>query len=131
MSAFMTNRYKTGDHFVSQERQEYRGIEDPYLYKCEDGYGEGVEGVVRAVLWDLADDPTYQGYSASEKTFDTLSNENATIFKIFDTTQDTSGRYPTLCDFITRDNGWKDRYKGDPRADAIDPILEKYQVDCG
>jgi len=131
MSAFLTNRYKTGDHFVSQERQEYRGIEDPYLYKCEDGYGEGVEGVVLAVLWDLADDPTYQGYSASETSFDTLSNENATIFRIFDTTQDTSGRYPTLCDFITRDNGWKDRYKGDPRADAIVPILEKYQVDCG
>jgi len=100
---------------------------------------EEQECTVLAVLWDLVDSPTgtvphpYKSGASSSfpsstnESFDTISGMEALIFSIFDNECDDFADAPDLCEFI--EEGWDCRLTGAQR-DAIDAILQHYNVDC-
>lgn len=126
-SAFMTNRHRTGEYALSQERQYYAGIENPSLYRCG-MYDYGVESAVCAALWDLVDEPGPDYPDAQAEPFDTVSGQDRAIFGIFDTELDNVVDAPTICEFIGGEYGWVNRFHGQPLETAIDPIMFEYGI---
>jgi hypothetical protein len=95
--------------------------------RCSGAAGEDTPSGVGSVLWDLVDAPVPDyPYSISEP-FDTASGEDQIIFNILDKELDNLVDAPDLCEF---EDAWRDRLSG-AREQAIDPILEEYNVDCG
>jgi hypothetical protein len=59
-----------------------------------------------------------------------IEDEDVTIFQIFDTELENDPA--DICHFIYGPLGWKSIFnrEGDPRANAIDPILVNYNITC-
>jgi hypothetical protein len=82
------------------------------------------------VLWDLVDKPGSDYPVSIAESFDNIQDEDVTIFQIFDTELENDPA--DICHFIYGPLGWKSIFnrEGDPRANAIDPILVNYNITC-
>ncbi|MBO8182740.1 MAG: hypothetical protein H0Z28_08110 [Archaeoglobus sp.] len=78
--------------------EDYWKIESPPCGKS----GDDMESTVAAVLWDLADDPTFPG--SINESFDAVSGMDDIVFSIFDRELDNSWEEswdaPDLCEFL-------------------------------
>jgi hypothetical protein len=93
-----------------------------------------IELYTAKVLWDLADDPTWE--DALNESFDTVQGNEDLVFRVFD--NEFGGAHhayiPTLCNFINY--GWRDgdynAYRNESdSAGEINAILEhEYIFDC-
>jgi protocatechuate 3,4-dioxygenase beta subunit len=125
LAVVIANKHRTGTQFLSQDIDRADYYETPM--RCSGAAGEDTPSGVGSVLWDLVDAPVPDyPYSISEP-FDTASGEDQIIFNILDKELDNLVDAPDLCEF---EDAWRDRLSG-AREQAIDPILEEYNVDCG
>jgi len=116
MSAYLTNWYRGGTRFLSQEGTYYPFAED---HDCDGYRSPKIEGDVLAVLWDLVDEPgSAYPDSDPDEDFDTIENEDGTIFQIFDKEMDAWVEGPDLYDFL---KAWYSR-KG---REGIVPIVRE------
>ncbi|VVB72767.1 Uncharacterised protein [uncultured archaeon] len=112
-------------------------------FSCQGTTSESVEGVVEAVLWDLADEggwkfPNTKNGSAitADEDFDTLSGKEDIVFNIFDNEMDLAGgiMYPSpgvdICTFVNI--GWMGSRLSlsQQDKDAIRLICKHYNIGC-
>jgi len=87
-----------------------------------------IEGTVANVLWDLVDEPGPDFPRSVAESFDTISGKEDLIFSIFDRELDNRADAPDLCEFVRE--GWDCREEVRAERDAIDSILQHYNVNC-